>query len=92
MKKEKKVINEAEKENPRIKSLQLAGARLAIRLARQIKSSNSLEDLVKLSSAQSTVCIGMQIVKDDFQRANRLFDMARSIANDNPIEGEENGQ
>jgi ribosomal protein S16 len=70
-------------QNPRVKSIKLAGSRLATRIARQANSSKSAKELLKLSTAQSTITIAMTVVEDDPQRASRLLDMARSLANAN---------
>ena len=78
---DKKKVNEAQQVNPRVKSIKLSGARLAVRLATQARSSDSLVELNRLAVAQSTVAVAMTIVDSDFQRANRLIDMARSLAN-----------
>lgn len=87
--KKKQDLVEAFQQNPRIKSLKLTGSRLAIRVARQAKSAPSTDELLRLSVAQSTIATAMTIVEDDFQRANRLLDMARSLANGNAKEPED---
>lgn len=84
----KKRVEEAKQENPRIKSIKLAGSRLAVRIARKAKSSDDMMELQRLSVAQSTIAVAMTVVQDDFQRANRLLDMARSIENGNAEEEE----
>lgn len=90
--KRKARITEAkQQQNPRIKSIKLSGSRLAIRIARQAKSAPTLEELTRLSIAQSSVSTALTIVEDDFQRANRLLDMARALANGNAKEPD-NGQ
>jgi len=91
---EKKKIEEAsvKQQNPRIKSIKLSGSRLAIRVARQAKSAPTLEELTRLSIAQSSIAAALTIVEDDFQRANRLLDMARSLANGNAKDEPEDGQ
>jgi hypothetical protein len=87
----KRIAEATTQQNPRIKSIKLAGSRLATRIARQAKSAKSLEELSKLSIAQSTITTAMAIVMDDYQRANRLLDMARSIANGN-VKDDKDGQ
>lgn len=81
----------AKQPNPRVKSIKLSGSRLATRIARQAISSKSSEELTRYAIAQSTITVAMTIVDDDQQRANRLLDMARSLANGN-VNKEPDGQ